>query len=264
MGVNYCSLVSGSSGNSHFVYTENTKILIDVGMSNKYITSAITDIGEDASKVDAVFITHEHSDHIQGLRVFMKKHKPTLYVSEKTLSAIEKHVPEGASIVIIEPYMPIQIKDLMVTAFMSNHDAIDPLGYNIQYKDRKISIVTDVGTIDDKVFESLTESDFLVLESNHDVNMLNYGPYPFILKKRILSTIGHLSNDDAAECIKRLYKIGNLRSVLLAHLSKDNNFPELAYLTVKEKLEKDDIVIGRDLHMDILTRDKASTVYRLT
>jgi phosphoribosyl 1,2-cyclic phosphodiesterase len=260
----YCSLVSGSSGNSHYIATDSTKILIDVGVNNKQITIALDQIGVNPLNIDAIFLTHEHSDHIMGLKVFMKKNKTKLYISQKTYELLKDKIPEDGDIYFINEGETITINDMEIQPFKINHDAIEPFGYNIHSRGKRLSIMTDIGRVDDYILESLSGSEFLVLESNHDVNMLNFGPYPYPLKRRILSEKGHLSNEDAAICISNLYKRGKLKSVILAHLSKENNFPELAFLTVKERLEKEGIFVGRDIHIDLATRDKISSVYLIT
>lgn len=265
MSISYCSLASGSSGNCHFIGTENAKILIDAGLSAKYISTSLEKIGENISAVKGIFVTHEHGDHVKGIPVIMRKYGIPLYVNRETLDKFEAKLTkiDLDLIHVIENDQVIEIGDLEIHPFDSYHDVVRPFGYNVFYKNKKVSVLTDVGLIDEPMLKRLEDSDFLVLESNHDVNMVNFGPYPYPLKQRILGNEGHLSNERAGEVIAHLHKSGRLKNVVLAHLSKDNNFPELAFLTVKNILEDNEIIIGEDINVDLTYRDRIGKYYRI-
>lgn len=265
MSMNYCSLASGSSGNSHYISTENTKILLDVGMSHRYIKKALESIGESIESVDGIFITHEHTDHIKGLPMILKKQKIPVFITEPTFEKIKTKIREEDmdQVIIVNSQTNLSIGDVAIQAFDISHDAADPKGYVFRHQDKKLSIVTDIGTMTDQIVEFITGSNFLVIEANHDVNMVMYGAYPYYLKRRILSEFGHLSNEDAAKTILKVYKSGSLKNVVLAHLSKENNLPELAHLTVKRLLEEKGIDTDQEINLDLTYRDRIGKFYRI-
>lgn len=234
---NFCSLYSGSSGNSLFVETSNTKLLIDVGESSKKVESALNEIKVDANDIDAILVTHEHSDHIKGLSTFSKKFNIPIYANRETWGAIpetkEKVSEENQKIFTINK--KFDVGDLKIVPFSIPHDAVNPCGFNIFYEDKKISVATDIGHMDNKLIKNLEESSFILLESNYDPNILKCSRYPYYLKERIAGPNGHLSNDAAGKTISYLLNTG-LKSVMLGHLSKESNFPELAYKTVIDEL----------------------------
>ena len=233
----FYSLFSGSSGNSSLIETDNCKILIDAGESAKKIVSALSLINVDISQINAILVTHEHSDHIKGLGTLSKKYNIPVYANLETWNAM----PEQKNKILLDNQntfvinKSFEIKDLTLNTFSIPHDAANPCGYNIFHKDKKISIATDLGHITPEVYHSLEKSSFILLESNYDPNILKYSKYPFYLKERISGPEGHLSNETAGNLISSLTKSG-LKSVLLGHLSHENNFPELAYKTVAESL----------------------------
>lgn len=265
MTMNYCSLASGSSGNSHFIATEQTRILLDVGMSHRYIKKALESIGESIESVNGVLITHEHTDHIKGLPMVLKKHGMPVYMTEPTFEKIKSKIREEDldQVVILGAGQPLNIGDVRIQPFDISHDAVDPKGYVFTHEDKKLSIVTDIGIMTEEVVASISGSNFLVIESNHDVNMVMYGAYPFYLKRRILSEHGHLSNEDAAKTIYRVYESGSLKNVVLAHLSKENNVPELAHLTVRRFLEEKGIDTEVQINLDLTYRDRIGKFYRI-
>lgn len=234
---NFCSLYSGSSGNSLFVETPNTKILIDAGESAKKIESALNQINVDAHDIDAILVTHEHSDHVKGLATFSKKFNVPIYANCETWDAL----PEASQKIQSENHKlfnaneKFDIGELKILPFSTPHDAANPCGFNIYYGDKKISIATDLGHMDAKLIKNLEESSFILLESNYDPNILKCSKYPYPLKQRIAGPNGHLSNEAAGKTISYLLKTG-LKNVMLGHLSKENNFPELAYKTVIDEL----------------------------
>lgn len=233
----FCSLYSGSSGNSLLVKTENTKVLIDAGVSSKKIESALLDLEINPSTLDGILITHEHSDHIQGLGTFAKKFDLPVFVNKKTLDAMptQKEKISEKNIKLFNIEEKFEIGDLEIKAFSIPHDAVDPCGFNISNNGKKISIATDIGHMNNSIFGNLEGSCFLMLESNYDPEVLKYSNYPYILKNRIAGPTGHLSNESAGKTICKLLNSG-LKQALLGHLSKESNFPELAYKTVVEEL----------------------------
>lgn len=233
----FCSLYSGSSGNSLFVETPHTKILIDAGESAKKIESALNSIEVDVQELDAILVTHEHSDHIKGLGTLSKKFQVPIYANSKTWQAmpeVEAKVQEENQN-IFHVNENFNIGDLKILPFSIPHDAADPCGFNICYNNEKISIATDIGHMDSKIIKNLEGSSFILLEANYDPNVLKCSRYPYYLKQRIAGPNGHLSNEAAGKTISYLLNSG-LKNVMLGHLSKENNFPELAYKTVVEEL----------------------------
>ncbi len=235
-----CSLASGSSGNCVYVGDETSHILIDAGLSGKKIKLGLEAIGVDIGSIQALLITHEHSDHISGVGVLSRKYKIPIYSKEKTL----KSLLQSKSIGTIDPDLLNKLEadtsffvgNIEVMPFTSSHDAVDPLCYTFTKEDKKIGLATDLGNYNPYILDHLTNANVLYLEANHDVRMLEVGPYPFFLKQRILSDLGHLSNDLSAALICALYHEG-LDHVILAHLSHENNMPDVAYATVKHEID---------------------------
>lgn len=259
--IKFCSLYSGSSGNSLFVSSGQTKILIDAGLSAKRIISALCSIGESPDELSAILITHEHSDHIKGAGIMSRKFKTPIYANNNTWQAMDKalgHVDE-CNRQCFENGCEFGIGDIGVRAFSIPHDASDPVGFNFFAGGKKISTATDIGHMNKELLENLEDSDLLLLESNHDVEMLRVGPYPWHLKKRIMGDRGHLSNEMASKVVAYLAEKGT-QKFMLGHLSRENNFPELAYQTVSNKLSEKSIVIGRDILLDVVLRDTTSRV----
>lgn len=234
---NFCSLYSGSSGNSLFVETENTKILIDAGVSSKKIETALLNMDVNPASIDGILITHEHSDHVQGLGTFAKKYDLPVFVNKKTLDAMpkqkEKITEKNIKNFTIEE--KFEIGDMQIKPFAIPHDAANPCGFNIFKDNKKISIATDIGHMTNGILKNLEDSIFVLLESNYDPEILKVSRYPYPLKTRIAGPNGHLSNELAGKTINHLLKSG-LQQAMLGHLSKENNFPELAYRTVIDEL----------------------------
>ncbi len=237
----FCSLYSGSSGNSSLIQTENTKILVDVGESAKKITDALNSINIEPTQIDAIVITHEHSDHTKGIGTFSKKYNIPVYANMETWDSLKQHKEKLAEENIkYFTFNKFNIGDLCIVPFSIPHDAANPCGFNIYHKDKKISIATDIGHMTNEIVENLTNSSFVLLEANYDLNVLKCSRYPYPLKQRISGPNGHLSNDVAGKTISYLAKNG-LNTVMLGHLSKENNFPELAYKTVVGHLIENNI-----------------------
>ena len=233
----FCSLYSGSSGNCLFVSSNNTKILIDCGTSCKKICDGLASINSSIEEIDAILVTHEHSDHVQSLGMVSKKFNIPVYANKETWDAMPKQKEKISeeNILFFENDKDFHIDDLTIHPFSTPHDAANPCGFNIHNGKRKISIATDLGHMDDKIFNNLQGSSFILLESNYDPEILKVSKYPFHLKQRIAGPHGHLSNATAGKTISALMK-KDLKEVMLGHLSKENNFPELAYQTVAEEL----------------------------
>ena len=258
----FCSLYSGSSGNSIFISSGNTNILVDAGLSGKRIIEGLEQISEDPSELDGIFITHEHIDHIKGAGIISRKFDIPIYANENTWKAMESTVGKikEKNIKIIPKRSVTTIKDLDIICFNTPHDAIAPMGYTFHSKGKKASIATDIGTFTEEIKENLLESEVILLEANHDVQMLKYGPYPYNLKRRVLSEIGHLSNEDCGSAILDILKGNRLcKNVILGHLSNTNNVPELAYRAVKNILDKESLTIGKDLEIKLADRNKPSS-----
>ena len=234
---NFCSLYSGSSGNSLFVESENTKLLVDAGVSSKKIEEALANLEIDPTSIDGILITHEHSDHVQGLGTFAKKFNLPVFVNEKTLDAMPKQKEKISekNIKLFNINEKFEIGDLKVKPFSIPHDAANPCGFNIFKDDKKISIATDIGHMTNGVLKNLEDSIFIMLESNYDPEVLKYSKYPYQLKTRIAGPDGHLSNELAGKTISYLLNSG-LKQAVLGHLSKHSNFPELAYKTVIDEI----------------------------
>lgn len=233
----FCSLYSGSSGNSLFLETSDTKILIDTGESAKKIKEALSLLNVEMNELDAILITHEHSDHIKSLGTISKKYHIPVYATEKTWDAMPEQSTKIANEnkVIFKSNEDFEINDLKISPFSIPHDAADPCGFTISKENTKIGIATDIGHMTSSIAHKLEDSSFLLLESNYDPQILKCSKYPYLLKERIAGPNGHLPNHEAGKTISFLSKSG-LKNVMLGHLSKENNFPELAYKTVVEQL----------------------------
>jgi phosphoribosyl 1,2-cyclic phosphodiesterase len=229
------SIASGSSGNCIYVGSQNTNLLVDAGISAKRIEYGLSDIDIRPDTIQGILITHEHSDHIAGLGILARKYHIPVYATYETARAIQQirslgDIPQELYN-YIRPNEAFCINDISVEPFSTSHDASDPVCYTMQSEGQKIGIATDLGKYDDYIVSKLEDSELLFIEANHDVNMLMVGKYPYYLKQRILGDRGHLSNDTSADLISRLIHPG-LQYIMLAHLSKENNYEELAYETV--------------------------------
>ena len=234
----FCSLYSGSTGNSLFVQNNNTKILIDAGVSGKKIIEALDSINVSPNEIDAILITHEHSDHIQSVGTFSKKFNVPVYANSKTWSKIPKEAEKinKENIFTFKTSQDFTVGDLVIHPFKTPHDAIESCGFNIFDGKTKISIATDLGHVTPEIQNCLKGSKFVLLESNYEPEVLRICSYPSLLKSRIAGPNGHLSNNMAGETISSLIESG-LATVMLGHLSKESNFPEMAYETVLSELE---------------------------
>lgn len=264
MTLSFCSFSSGSSGNCYLIKSESTAVLVDAGISRKKIYEGLERTGTPIEQLTALLITHEHSDHTKSIRTLMKKEKNLkAYANAMTWGQISGEVCETQK-QTFETGDAFLIGDISVKTFRVSHDAADPVGYTFISGGKQISIVTDTGCMSEEIILEIRDADILILEANHDVDMLRIGRYPWFLKQRVLGEEGHLSNTAAGETILRLLsESGKERHVLLAHLSKENNFPEMAYQTVKNILEEADFYIGKHINLNTITRDEVSLIYEI-
>lgn len=255
------SLYSGSSGNAIYISCKNTKILVDAGLSGRKIEDALLSIGENICNIQAVLISHEHMDHIMGAGVLARRYGIPIYANERTwneMVPILKKVPQEC-VRLFNTGENFSIGDLEIHTFNTPHDAAESVGFNFFYNGRKVTIATDMGHMNKDLLSCMEGSDMILIESNHDVEMLKMGRYPWPLKKRILGDTGHLCNDTAAKAVAHLAEMGT-KKFLLGHLSKENNFPELAFETVKNALLEKSIIAGKDVYLGVARRDGVSDI----
>ena len=237
----FASIASGSSGNCLYIGTELTHLLIDTGVSCRKIENGLSGFGIKPEEICGILITHEHSDHISGLGSLTKKYGIPVYGTIETLAAIKKS-PGGKSLPVelmmnIEDDSGFSIGDIGVEAVKISHDAAHPICYRLTDGSSVFSMVTDLGEYDDNIIKHLSEADVVYVESNYDPEMLLVGPYPYYLKQRIDGKLGHMSNEMSAELVaKVMHK--DLKAIFLGHLSKENNFPEIAYQTHKNSIDE--------------------------
>ena len=264
MEIKFCSLSSGSSGNCQYIETNKTKILIDAGFSGKKIELLLKSIDVEPSSIDAILVTHEHIDHVKGVGILSRRYGIPVYGNKNTWNAMTPSIKEVKSEnqKVFNTNKFFHLNDLDVLPFMISHDSVEPVGYIILYKNKKISIITDTGWVNDNTKRLLKGSNLYFMESNHDLSMLRQGLYPWHLKKRIMSTKGHLSNDDAGMILGDVLS-GFGETVLLAHLSQDNNRPEIAYNTVRNTIKTRGLDADKDINLGLTFRDKTTCIYTL-
>lgn len=250
MSIKFSVLASGSSGNAIYVATEKQRILVDAGLSGKAMDELFKKIDCCPSKLDAILVSHEHSDHIKGVGILARKYHIPIYANEKTWQAMET----GLGKIPLEQKFIFKMEetklfgDIDIESFGVSHDAAQPMFYVFHHEGKKLSVITDTGYVSDRMKGTIKESDVYIFESNHDMNMLRMGPYPWSVKRRILSDVGHVSNEDAALALSEVIGTKPTR-VYLAHLSKDNNMKDLAHLAVKQTLEEQGLEVGDDLKL---------------
>ena len=234
-----CPLFSGSSGNSYYLEASGSGILIDCGRSAKQLENALRDNNIDVGSIRAIFITHEHSDHVSALRVFSVRHGIPVYASPGTAQYLKSNGIINEKVDMRPLTLDgTELESMCVRPFRISHDCAEGYGYCVETQDGRITaFATDTGIVTAEIKNALAGCDTVVLESNHDVGMLRYGSYPYVLKRRILSDIGHLSNELCADTCAGLVDSGTTR-LLLAHLSKENNFPDLAKQTTLSRLQE--------------------------
>lgn len=262
-----CSIASGSSGNCIYVGSDTTHLLIDVGISGKRTECGLNSLGISGRELDGILITHEHADHISGLGVLARKFEIPIYATTGTIEAMKSCGSLGK--IDEELFREVKadekmvIKDLTVNPMRISHDAAEPVAYRIGYGNKKVGICTDLGVYNDYTVECLRDMDALLIEANHDVNMLQVGPYPYYLKQRILGERGHLSNENSGRLLSRIIH-DKLQAIVLGHLSKENNLPELAYEAVRMEITMgDNPYNASDFQMQVASRNEVSPVINI-
>lgn len=254
-------LASGSSGNAIFVESDEHQFLIDAGLSGKKLESLFSQVNRSMTNLDGIFVTHEHSDHIKGLGVVARKYGVPIYANEKTWKAMDGLIGK----VPLDQRFTFDMETVKsfggmdIESFGVSHDAVDPMFYTFRHEDRKLSIITDTGYVSDRMKGIIQASDAYVFESNHDVGMLQMGRYPWSVKRRILSDVGHVSNEDAAVAMSEVVAEKETR-IYLAHLSKDNNMKDLARMSVSQTLETCGIIEGEYVHLFDTDPDEATAL----
>ena len=262
-----CSIASGSSGNCIYVGNDNTHLLIDAGISKKKIEAGLDTLNIKGEEITGILITHEHVDHIQGLGVFSRKYEVPIYGTKGTIEGIRKcsnlgKMPEGLlhEICTDEDF---ELGDITIHPFKISHDANEPSGYRMNDGDKSVAVATDLGVYDDYIVNKLKNLNGIVLEANHDIHMLEVGPYPYPLKRRVMGDKGHLSNELSGRLLCDILH-DNLKCVILGHLSKENNYEELAYETVKlEVTMGNNPYKGEEIPIMVAKRDTVSKVITL-
>lgn len=250
MSLTFSVLASGSSGNAIYVASDKQRILVDAGLSGKAMEELFNKIDCNPAHLDAILVTHEHSDHIKGVGILARKYNIPIYANEKTWNAMDGHL---GKISLDQKFVfnMEEIKvfgDIDIQSFGVSHDAAQPMFYVFHHEGRKLSIITDTGYVSDRMKGTIEQSDVFIFEANHDMNMLRMGRYPWSVKRRILSDVGHVSNEDAGFALGEVIGAKETR-VYLAHLSQDNNMKDLAHLTVKQTLEEQGFEIGEQLKL---------------
>lgn len=263
MDLSISPLFSGSKGNSIYIAGGKTGILIDAGYSCAKIGEELKKADGELSKIKGILITHEHSDHIAGAGAISRKFDVPIYANSLTWSAMEKRLGKIAqkNIRVIDEAV-FYIDDLCIEPYATSHDAACPFGYAVSCGIKKIAVMTDLGKVTNKVLKAAAGASIVLLESNHDIEMLKSGPYPYSLKERILSSRGHLSNDAAAKTALKLAK-ANVKGILLGHLSETNNFYELAITTVNAYLKENGIYPGKHIGIGLAKREGLTGVYKV-
>lgn len=259
----FCSLFSSSSGNSTYIGTAGGGILIDAGVSAKRITQALSDRDIPPESIKAIFVTHEHSDHIKGIRVFASKFSIPVFATEGTLRGLEESGALSGKFPcdVITPD-GVEVCGMIINRFSTPHDSYESCGYTVGMPDgRKIAVATDIGHMTNEIMTALTGCDLVMIESNHDIGMLQNGDYPYYLKRRILSDTGHLCNETCGDAVAQLIGRGTTR-FFLGHLSEHNNMPDLAYRTSCWALSQQGAVAGRDYKLAVNPPENFDPVIR--
>ena len=257
-----CSIASGSSGNCIYAGSDQTHLLVDTGISRKRIEEGLHSLQIKGEELSGILITHEHSDHIQGLGVFSRKYEIPIYATKGTIQGIRNYkslgeLPDGL-LREIETDQTFLLGDIAVHPFSISHDANQPCGYRMDSGGKSVAVATDLGTYDDYIVGKLKNLDAVLLEANHDIHMLEVGPYPYPLKRRVMGEKGHLSNELSGRLLCDILH-DNLKHVMLGHLSKENNYAELAYETVKlEVTFGDNPYRGEEIPLKVASRDRIS------
>ena len=262
-----CSIASGSSGNCIYIGDDTTHLLVDTGISKKRIEEGLKELEIKGDELQGILITHEHVDHIQGLGVFSRKYAVPVYATHGTIEGIKANknigrLPEGL-LHEVQVDQTFRLGDMDIRPFAISHDANEPSGYRIENEKKSVAVATDLGVYDDYTVEHLSDLNAVVLEANHDIHMLEVGPYPYPLKRRVMGDRGHLSNELSGKLLCDILH-DDLQYVVLGHLSKENNYEELAYETVKLEISiGDNPYKGDDIPMMVAKRDQVSDIITL-
>jgi len=263
----FISMGSGSSGNCYYLFTENDGLIIDIGVGLRTLKKHFRDYGLSLSRVHHVIITHDHADHIKSVGSFCHEYQLPIYATWKVHEGIDRNYCVTRKIDprlkrMLEVGVTITLGDFIVTPFNVPHDSSDNVGFFIEAGGVHFCIITDAGEVTDEMKTFITKADYLVIEANHDVEMLKHGPYPQHLKERIVSGHGHLSNTACGQAL--VENMGEqLRHVWLCHLSEENNHPELARKTVEAILRSYGVIAGKDLQLDVLKRKMPTGIFEL-
>ena len=265
MELRFSPLFSGSSGNAIYVGCGDVHVLVDAGLSGTRIANELARIGVQPGMLTAILTTHEHVDHVRGVGILSRKYNLPVYATEGTWAGMEEKVGavEARNRCILTPEQDFYIGEMNVTPFSTPHDANQPVGLSFSCHGARFSIATDLGCIRNGWFRHVCGSDAVLLESNYDPDMLQAGSYPYALKHRILSNRGHLCNEDAGKCAAELVK-GGARHIILGHLSKENNVPELARRCTEDALRASGIVPGEDVRLDVAKRDGVTGIFGIS
>lgn len=258
------TLASGSKGNCTYLETDNVKILIDAGITLTELESKLTVLAVNPSQIYAILITHEHSDHIKSVGAFARKYGCFVFALDLEWQVLDKKLGRLEDVQKVKFGLnTFYIEDLTICPFKLSHDAYSCVGYSFYNQGNKVSIATDFGVPNKNILENLKDSNILILEANHDENLLLNNPkYSALLKQRILSSKGHISNKTCANVIRNIFT-SNLTQIILAHLSEENNTPMLAYQTVKAELEKYGLIEGKHLYIDVATQHNMGHLFEL-
>ena len=255
----FLSISSGSNGNCYYVGDERTALIVDAGVGFRTVKSRLAGAGVDISSVEMIFVTHDHVDHIRGLASVAQRLSVPVYATARLHDALSRHKAVGAEIGgsrrVLRPGVETEMRGVKCLTFEVPHDATQTLGYRLDFFGTKFVFMTDLGRVPEYAYDICRDADYLIIESNYDVDMLMRGSYPPDLKSRILGDSGHLSNDDCAAALRRLWHPG-LRGIFLCHISKDNNTPELAYDATLRSLESMGLSVPADLRLVSLPRSE--------
>ncbi len=259
-----CVLASGSKGNCTFIEGEKTRILIDCGLNKTEVERRLSVIGIDPSSIDSILVTHEHSDHIAGLNSFVKKYGCRVFAHPDTWNAMQSkvnNIPLSNCFCITQK--DFEVNELGIEAFSLSHDSAHCLGFSVMDGGKKVSSATDLGFIDDSIIAQLADSSVVILEANHDITRLNLNPrYPYYLKQRILSDHGHLNNKDSAQAVLKMLGYG-IRGLVCAHLSEENNTPELVLSTLNQVVANAGGNLAKEINVDVASQDHVGILYRI-
>ncbi len=255
-----CPIASGSSGNSVYVGSDTTNILIDAGISGKRICEGLNMLDVAPGEISGLLVTHEHSDHIQSIGVLARRYGIPIYATRGTIDAFMQYKNcadiDPSLLNVVRADNRFTIGDLFITPVRISHDAAEPVAYTVESEHRKASVITDLGIYTDYIVGCLENSNVILAEANHDVRMLQVGPYPYYLKQRILGDRGHLSNENCGRMLSRILNSG-VKEIILGHLSKENNIPELAYEAVGLEIEASDTPFKKnDFPIRVARRDR--------